>query len=197
MTTIYYFDPEGDACEACELAAGWYDSYPDDPHDNCNCVVQEHELGEESGACRIEYRDILLIESSSDGEYAHNGDFNQCGQGDQVSGGNLVSVFSGTTEIDDMPGQLRTVLEDEAGWDPPEVDVDVGDRTVQGNTYGHINYHASVYTADASAEVFAVCEAGGEVFEEHLETLSGTYECIFAVDVDIETEPCGDGWEEN
>ena len=192
MGTIWYLDPEGESCDQCADAAGWYDSRPPLPHDNCNCTIQEYELGEDDGSCKVELREVELSESSESDSLRFNAKWDLCGESADVelNSGDLSALFD--EEVDQMPDQLREALKEQVGWNPPEPDVDVDDINVEGRTHGVITQTGAVYTAEASAEVWAVCESGGETYEEHLEDISGTYQCVYAVEVDRETEACDD-----
>ena len=61
--SVYYFDPDGDACEFCQSMAGVYvDETPIRPHDNCDCEIIEYTIGEGEDNCEVEYRDIGVSE---------------------------------------------------------------------------------------------------------------------------------------
>lgn len=178
--TIYYFDPDGDACDICQGMGGCYEDEPERPHENCDCVIEEHTLDE---GCEIEYRNASSGQCQED-RAGLSIDFENCGE---PQGSQGFEVSEGPE--DDMDSEIRAVAEDQLGWSPPDA-IESFEVNLPANTHGVIEVQLVSYVYRAFAEKWAVCFVGGVHFEQKLEDISGSYTCIEAAEVDLDTEAC-------
>ena len=178
--SIWYFDPGGEACDYCQGMAGCYEDEPEKPHDHCDCVIEEHTIDE---GCEIEYRNV----GSGRGQLDRAGvsfSFDNCDQDERT-----ITINIGIGIEDDMDSEIREVVEDRRGWSPPDPITEVN-VTLPARTEGVLEVQLVAYNYLAWAEKWAVCFVGGQHFEHKLEELSGSYTCIEAAEVDIDSEAC-------
>jgi hypothetical protein len=178
--SIWYFDPGSESCDECQGMGGCYEDEPDRPHDHCDCVIEEHTLDE---GCQVEYRNAFAARSQED-RLGVSASFENCGEPERTY---TIDIQIGID--DDMGGEIREVAEDKLGWSPPDAITETN-VNLPANTHGGIQVELVAYVYHAFAEKWAVCFVGGQHFEHKLDDISGSYTCVEAAEVDLDSEAC-------
>ncbi|MBN4055640.1 hypothetical protein JYU12_02740 [bacterium AH-315-K03] len=178
--SVYYFDPDGDACEFCQSMAGVYvDETPIRPHDNCDCEIIEYTIGEGEDNCEVEYRDIGV----SEGYGSHDVSFDY----DCDSDSRVISTIPISTHLDANSALVQAA--EDNGW-TPELEIDQLDFEVPAHTEGTINATSEHYDATIYAEKYVVCTIEGVEYEKHIDSEEGRYFCVYDYAYTLDSSPC-------
>ena len=188
MDNVWYFNPGEEACELCQSAAGVYSEEPALPHESCDCTIEEHDIEASADGCEFEYRDPSMLETAENRATTTYTFFN-CGNRETTA-----AVTSSAEVEDNLGSDLEHAIREQLGWAPPG-HVTEAHFVAPTNTHGSIEATLVAYLVDAGAQQWQVCRKGGFRFEHKIEDLSGTYACIQAIELDIDSEACPGGRE--
>lgn len=185
---IYYFDG-ADACELCQANTGYtLIDPPERPHPNCDCPI---ELANGGGGelpipkCHFELRNIRINEYADVQELGF-APVNGCGFSDPLT----VEIVVREDEEEEFDAGVREAAEAE-GWREPGV-IDLSEEVeVPPRRIVEIEVSIVRWTAEFKAEVWLVCEVGGERIESEVGVKTGRFAKNVQVLVYADAYPCG------